>query len=133
MNRSKLIARIAICTVVCFVIIFLLHCIISQIIKDDTGKRLSVFVISVVISYIIFDIVNVRKLEKEEQKNAQRNINNLSSEFQDVHINSANLISKDEFNCKARLNENGEVVCKIKTDIEVILPIDRFLDYFTID
>ena len=142
MNRSKIITRIAIYTTVSMIIIFLLNFIS---LKDNTGKHLSFFVISSICVLIIYSIlcsvivIKSAILEKkDEQKNTQRNISNLSyREFKNVHINSTNLISelisKDEINCKAKLKENVEVVCKIKTDTEVILPIDRFLEFFTFD
>ncbi|MBO4815855.1 MAG: hypothetical protein J5507_02775 [Clostridia bacterium] len=134
MNWSKFQNRTLIAALVCFIVVLLLAVSILSVTKDNNAKFTPMFVTFSVIAvagFATYEIVLMKKTDKEDQEASNETIKKLSSEFNDFYLKDTDLISKDNFKCKARLNENGDVVCEIKADIEMILPIKKFSNYFT--
>lgn len=55
----------------------------------------------------------------------------LGSEFKTVLLNSSDAISKEKFQCQAKVDSDGKIVCKIYVDFETkVDSYEEFLRYF---
>ena len=70
-----------------------------------------------------FKEVRKKTLEKTKEK--------LGSEFTTVLLNSSGNISKEKFECQAKVDNDGKIICKIHVDFETkIDSYEEFLKYF---
>lgn len=88
-------------------------------------------------TYLIFAIIiNIKyyKAFSEDRKNMlEEAMQTLNSEFKPVVLINPTNISKKEFICKARLDENGKIICKINVDFETNFDnYEDFLNFFDI-
>ena len=81
---------------------------------------------------IAIKFVQYRKfVEKYEQDKLSEAKEELTSEFQKVFINYSGDISKDKFECKAKVDKNGKIICEIFLDMETTFEsYEEFLKYF---
>ncbi|MBR3002328.1 MAG: hypothetical protein IKF38_02005 [Clostridia bacterium] len=66
-----------------------------------------------VIAYIQYG-KSVKQQRDEALQQAQKK---LTSEFQTVFLRNSSEISEKKFECTARIDENGKIICRIQTDI----------------
>ncbi len=67
--------------------------------------------------------------EKVEQARQE-----LSTEIKQVFLNYSEFISKDLFECQAKVDNNGKIICKVQLDYEVKLEnYEEFLSFFHFD
>lgn len=92
------------------------------------------FLITIFI-YLIISVIKVVKYQRyvnnykyEELEKANKE---LTSEFKEVLLNYSEPISKECFECQAKVDDDGKIVCKIQLDYEVkIESYEEFLKYF---
>lgn len=70
----------------------------------------------------------VKKYKREEVEKASKE---LSTEFKKVLLNYSDPISKDLFECQAKVDDDGKIICKIQLDFETkIENYEEFLKFF---
>lgn len=110
--------------------------IIFKVIKNDTFAFVIVFIVScIVITGIFLIIVKLQSKRQEEYYQNGRNmiLKRLSNEqFQPVILNNTDILS-DDLMCKAKMGEDGNVICIIEAKVTMELSQDDFLDNFSID
>ena len=73
-------------------------------------------------------IVQYHKFEREYRKNRITTATNaLTSEFNTVILNDPPSISVDMFECQAKVDDNGKIICKIHCDF--ISKFDNYNDF----
>lgn len=77
-------------------------------------------------------IVQYEKFVKEYKRNKiEEAVQGLNSEYRKVFINYSGDISKDMIECKAKVDENGKIICEIFLDMKTTFDTyDEFLRYF---
>ena len=77
-------------------------------------------------------IVQYEKFVKEYKRNKiEEAVQGLNSEYRKVFINYSGCISKDMIECKAKVDENGKIICEIFLDMKTTFDTyDEFLRYF---
>ena len=69
-----------------------------------------------------------KNYEKEKIKTASKK---LSTDFTDVVLNYSDPIHRDLFKCKARIDDEGKIVCVVNLDYETEFEnYEDFLDFF---
>ena len=118
----------------------LAYYIIFKVIKNNTFAFVIVLIVScMVITGIFLIIVKLQsdKYEKRQEEYYQnwRNmtLKRLSNEqFQPVILNNTDILL-DDLMCKAKMGEDGNVICIIEAKVTMELSQDDFLDDFSID
>lgn len=85
--------------------------------------------------YVIISIIKIVKYQKfaknYKQEELEKISKELTKEFKPVLLNYSEPISKDLFQCQAKFDDDGEIVCKIQLDYEVkIENYEEFLRFF---
>lgn len=114
--------------------------IATPIFKNNTELWRSHVVGMILITMFIYLIISVIKLVKYQKfaKNFKREklektSKELTKEFKPVVLNYSKPISKDLFECQAKVGDDGRIVCKIQLDYEVkIENYEKFLSFFHI-
>lgn len=96
---------------------------------------LSIMILITMFIYLIISVIKivqyqryVKKYKSEELEKANKE---LTSEFKEVLLNYSQPISKERFECQAKVDDDGKIVCKIQLDYEVkIESYEKFLRYF---
>lgn len=88
--------------------------------------------------YLIISVIKIVKYQKYaknyKQEKVEKVSKKLSTEFKQVLLNYSEPISKDLFQCKAKIGEDGKIICKIQLDYEVKLEdYEKFLKFFHFD
>ena len=88
--------------------------------------------------YLIISVIKIVKYQKYAKNYKQEKVEKvrkeLSTEFKQVLLNYSEPIPKDLFQCKAKIGEDGKIVCKIQLDYEVKLEdYEKFLRFFHFD
>lgn len=88
-----------------------------------------------IIVYVIISIVKIvqyQKWFKEYKRETLEEVKEaLSSEFKTVLLNSSGNISKEMFECQAKVDNDGKIICKIHVDFETKMDsYEEFLRYF---
>ena len=80
-------------------------------------------------------VAQLQKFEKEYQrKSAEEASEKLTSEPKKVFIRRSEYIPKDRFECKAKVDKEGKIVCEIFLDIKTTLKShEEFLKLFQFD
>ena len=69
--------------------------------------------------------------QKVRPGKSRKNKQKLTSEFKQVILNYSEPISKELFECQAKVDDDGKIVCKIQLDYEVkIENYEEFLSFF---
>lgn len=92
----------------------------------------------ILITMFIYMIISVIKLVKYQkyaknykQEKVEKTKGELTTEFKQVLLNYSEPISKDLFECQAKVDDDGKIVCKIQLDYEVkIENYEEFLRFF---
>ena len=86
---------------------------------------------------IIFTIkfVQYHKIAQEYRRNKVEEVKTeLSSEFKKVFIRYPGHISKDMFECKAKVDENGKIVCEVFLNMKTTFEsYEEFFEFFHLD
>ena len=88
--------------------------------------------------YLIISVIKFLKYQKYAQKYQQEKVEQarqeLSTEFKQVFLNYSEFISKDLFECQAKVDNDGKIICKVQLDYEVKLEnYEEFLSFFHFD
>lgn len=88
--------------------------------------------------YLIISVIKIVKYQKYAKNYTQEKVEKvsieLSTEFKQVLLNYSEPIPKDLFQCKAKIGEDGKIICKIQLDYEVKLEdYEKFLRFFHFD
>ena len=121
-------------------IIILETLIATPIFKNNTELWRSHVVGMILITMFIYLIISVIKLVKYQkfaknfkQEKLEKTSKELTKEFKPVVLNYSKPISKDLFECQAKVGDDGKIVCKIQLDYEVkIENYEEFLSFFHI-
>ena len=114
--------------------------IATPIFKNNTELWRSHVVGMILITMFIYLIISVIKLVKYQkfaknfkQEKLEKTSKELTKEFKPVVLNYSKPISKDLFECQAKVGDDGKIVCKIQLDYEVkIENYEEFLSFFHI-
>ena len=114
--------------------------IATPIFKNNTELWRSHVVGMILITMFIYLIISVIKLVKYQkfaknfkQEKLEKTSKELTKEFKPVVLNYSEPISKDLFECQAKVGDDGRIVCKIQLDYEVkIENYEKFLSFFHI-
>lgn len=114
--------------------------IATPIFKNNTELWRSHVVGMILITMFIYLIISVIKLVKYQkfaknfkQEKLEKTSKELTKEFKPVVLNYSKPISKDLFECQAKVGDDGKIVCKIQLDYEVkIENYEKFLSFFHI-
>lgn len=114
--------------------------IATPIFKNNTELWRSHVVGMILITMFIYLIISVIKLVKYQkfaknfkQEKLEKTSKELTKEFKPVVLNYSEPISKDLFECQAKVGDDGKIVCKIQLDYEVkIENYEEFLSFFHI-
>lgn len=114
--------------------------IATPIFKNNTELWRSHVVGMILITMFIYLIISVIKLVKYQkfaknfkQEKLEKTSKELTKEFKPVVLNYSEPISKDLFECQAKVGDDGRIVCKIQLDYEVkIENYEEFLSFFHI-
>lgn len=94
----------------------------------------NMILITMFLCIIIYTIrfLQYYKFVKEYRRNkVEEAKKELTSEFKKVFINYSGDISKDMFECKAKVDEDGKIVCEIFLDMKITFEsYEKFLEYF---
>lgn len=87
--------------------------------------------------YLIISVIKFVKYQKfaknYKQEKLEKTSKELTKEFKPVVLNYSKPISKDLFECQAKVGDDGKIVCKIQLDYEVkIENYEEFLSFFHI-
>lgn len=87
--------------------------------------------------YLIISVIKFVKYQKfaknYKQEKLEKTSKELTKEFKPVVLNYSEPISKDLFECQAKVGDDGRIVCKIQLDYEVkIENYEKFLSFFHI-
>ncbi len=85
--------------------------------------------------YLIISIIKIIKYLKfaknYKQGKLEKTSKELTKEFKPVLLNYSDPISKELFECQAKVDNDGKIVCKIQLDYEVkIENYEEFLRFF---
>lgn len=85
--------------------------------------------------YLIISIIKIIKYLKfaknYKQEKLEKTSKELTKEFKPVLLNYSDPISKELFECQAKVDNDGKIVCKIQLDYEVkIENYEEFLRFF---
>lgn len=88
--------------------------------------------------YFIILIIKAFQYQKSVERYLQERVEEvekeLSSEFKTVLLKRSGDISKEMFECKARVNDDGKIICKIHVDFETeIDSYEDFIRYFRLN
>lgn len=123
------------------IFLIVLETIIATLIfKNNTELWRSHVVGMILITMFIYLIISVIKLVKYQkfaknfkQEKLEKTSKELTKEFKPVVLNYSEPISKDLFECQAKVGDDGRIVCKIQLDYEVkIENYEKFLSFFHI-
>ncbi len=114
--------------------------IATPIFKNNTELWRPHVVGMILITMFIYLIISVIKLVKYQkfaknfkQEKLEKTSKELTKEFKPVVLNYSKPISKDLFECQAKVGDDGKIVCKIQLDYEVkIENYEEFLSFFHI-
>ena len=123
-----------------FFLIILETLIATPIFKNNTELWRPHVVGMILITMFIYLIISVIKLVKYQkfaknykQEKLEKTSKELTKEFKPVVLNYSEPISKDLFECQAKVGDDGKIVCKIQLDYEVkIENYEEFLSFFHI-
>lgn len=65
---------------------------------------------------IIKYVLNIEKYRKQQ---LEKTIKELTTEYTDIHLRYSNPIPKEYFECRAKIDNDGQIVCNIYLDYEV--------------
>ena len=138
-EQTKKILRWVLGGGILLIILLIPEMLIAGLISKNNSEvfkcyRIIIILITMII-YLIISVVKftqylkyvkIYKYEQLEKANKE-----LTSEFKEVLLNYSEPISKECFECKAKVDDDGKIVCKIKLDYEVkIESYEKFLRYF---
>lgn len=137
---GKHIKQIVLITTIGFLLIFLESFITTKSITQQ-DKRLIVFMIMAIVTFILYTVivlVKYRQFQKEnrkyEQKILEETKKKLNSEFKPVSLKSFSAISNELFECQAKVVDGEKIVCRIHLDFETTLnSYEEFTNYFDVD
>ncbi len=138
-NQNKKLHKWLVGLFISLLIIAVLDLVIAKAIYPNEleafEKCLSTLLCIEVLVYLIIIAIKCVQyrnfVEKYEQDKLSEVKEELTSEFQKVFINYSGAISKDEFECKAKVDRNGKIICEIFLDTEITLEsYEEFLKYF---
>lgn len=111
--------------------------IAKKITSNDTDFFKAFLIMSLVTLFIYLVIVGVkfilyRKYYNAEQGRRLQDVKNeLTSEFKPVILECSEDVPKEKFECQAKVDENGKIICKIYVDYQTQLDsYEEFLKYF---
>lgn len=97
----------------------------------------NLLLITMFVFIIIFTIkfVQYHKIAQEYRRNkVEKAKKELTSDFKKVFIRNSGDISKDMFECKAKLDEDGKIVCEIFLNMKTTFEsYEEFFYYFHFD
>jgi len=99
---------------------------------------LTIMLLSTLSVYLIIatiKLVQYQRFVKEYKRNKIEEANKeLTSEFKKVFIRYPGDISKDMFECKAKVDEDGKIVCEVFLNMKTTFEsYEEFLRYFHLD
>ena len=124
--------------ILCIFLVFTQLLIRELIIPKEFQPYISAMIIITCCVYCIISIVKIvqyQKWEKEYmQETLEKSKEKLSPEFTTVLLNSSDDISKEKFNCQAKIDNDGKIICKINVDFTTKFDsYEKFLRYFHFD
>lgn len=138
-NQNKKIIRWVLGGGILCLFIVVLETFIADLISKNNSEvfrfYLTIMILITMFIYLIISVIKivqyqryVKKYKSEELEKANKE---LTSEFKEVLLNYSEPISKECFECQAKVDDDGKIVCKIQLDYEVkIESYEKFLRYF---
>ena len=125
-------------TILCIFLLGLELLIATLITQNDRESFISCYIIiitftmSVYVIIVIVKLVQYQKCFKEyNQEKLEEAKEELSSEFKTVLLNNSINISEESFECQAKVDNDGKIICKIHFDFETKMDsYEEFLRYF---
>ena len=92
-------------------------------------------IILIYVTIIIVKSVQYFKFEKQEKKETLEEARIwLTSKFKKVRLNNSKPIDEELFECQARIDTDGKIICKIHLDFETKFDsYEKFLHFFSLD
>lgn len=121
------------------VILVIPEALIAKLISNNNPEVLNMYFMTMVFItmfiYLIISTIYVVKyikcVQKHEQEELKRTRKELTKQFKPVLLNYSEPISKNLFECQAKVDDDGKIVCKIQLDYEVkIENYEEFLRFF---
>ena len=138
-NQNKKIIRWTIGLGVSMIILILPELLIVKSIYPDDVEAFKTCMVNILLitlfAYLIMFIikfVQYTKFANEYKRNKIEEANKeLTSEFKKVFIRSSGDISKDMFECKAKVDEDGKIICEVFLNMKTTFDsYEKFLEYF---
>lgn len=113
--------------------------LIANSISNNNPEVLKMYAIAMILItmfiYVIISIIKIVKYQKfaknYKQEELEKTSKELTKEFKPVLLNCSEPISEDLFKCQAKVDNDGEIVCKIQLDYEVKFEnYEEFLRFF---
>ena len=107
--------------------------------NPDVYKSYAISMVFITSSiYLIVSVIKTVKYQKYVKNYKQGELvkasQELSTEFKQVLLNYSEPIPKDLFHCKAKIRDDGKIICKIQLDYEMKLKdYEDFLRFFHFD
>ena len=104
--------------------------------NPEVYEPYTITMISITMSiYLIISVISLVKYQKYaknyEQKKIEKAIKELTSEFKPVLLKHSGPIPENLFQCKAKIGDDGKIICKIQLDHELkIESYEKFLEFF---
>lgn len=125
-------------------VIFLItpEILIAQSISNNNPEVWKPYAFNMIlITFFIYLIISVIKFVKYlkyalnyQQEKVEQARQELSTEFKHIFLNYSEFISKDLFECQAKVDNDGKIICKVQLDYEVKLEnYKEFLSLFHFD
>ena len=120
-------------------VIVILELLITKAIyseEPETFKScLSTMIAITMLVYVLVIVIKFVRYQKTAQEHersiVEKTKKELTSEFKKVFMNCSGDISKDKFECKAKVDENGKIICEIFLDMKTTFEsYEEFLEYF---
>ena len=118
--------------------IFLIAKAIGQ---NDSDKTLYCALLMMIPIFLVYTTIIVVKSvrwfkteKQEEQETLEKAQKVLTSEFKKVWINYSSAINKKLFDCQAKVDTDGKIICKVCLDYETKYDsYEEFLRFFNLD
>ena len=113
----------------------------SQISPNDVNKAIVIAVLGIIPLFVLYSAIVVFKLkqchkleEQEKQATLEKTKKEITTEFKKVQIKNSSDIDKQLFECQAKIDTDGKIICKIQLDFETKFDsYEEFMHFFNID
>ena len=134
---QKLMRRVLWGGVISVGLIILEILIAKRLFKDNTDGYIQMMAAITMTVYVIISFIQLAQYNKYVKKYNQEKVEQaskeLTSEYKPVLLKYSRSISPEMFECRARVEEDGKISCKVILDCEIeVESYDEFLRFFEI-